>query len=74
MNVHRKKSTTESKGKREQKLYAAYVLIFRFSKYFQRSKQKLNINFSLELDRPKNLKTISALTESTDLKVKALKK
>ncbi len=53
MNVHRKKSTNESKGKLEQKFDAAYGTIFRISKCFQRSNQKLHINFSLERGRLK---------------------
>ncbi len=67
MNVHRKKSTNESKGKPEQKFGAAYVTIFRISKCFQRSKQKFHIRFSLELEEAKNLKIIIAGTKSTDL-------
>jgi hypothetical protein len=59
MNVHRKKSTNESKEKPEQKFDAAYGTVFRISKYFQRRKQKLHINLSLELDRPKNLKPLA---------------
>jgi hypothetical protein len=34
-------------------LDAAYGNFFRISKCFQRSKQKLHINFSLEIDRLK---------------------
>jgi hypothetical protein len=48
-----KKSTNESKGKLEQKFDAAYGTIFRISKCFQRSNEKLHINFSLELGRLK---------------------
>jgi hypothetical protein len=48
MKVHWKKSTNESKGKPEQKFDAAVGIIFKISKCFQRSKQKLHINFSLE--------------------------
>jgi hypothetical protein len=51
MNVHYKKLTNESKGKPEQKFYAAFGTTFRIS--FQRSKQKLHIDFSLELSRLK---------------------
>jgi hypothetical protein len=65
MNVHWKKFTNESKGKPERKFYAAFGNYFRISKLFQRSKQKVNINFSLELGRLKNLKTVCACTEST---------
>jgi hypothetical protein len=53
MNVHRRKSTNESKEKLEQ-FDAAYGIIFRISKCFlQKSNQKLHINFFLELDRLK---------------------
>ncbi len=44
-NEHRKKSTKESTRKPEQKFDAVYGTII--SKCFQRSKQKLHINFSL---------------------------
>jgi hypothetical protein len=53
MSVHRKKSTNESKGKEGKKFDAAYGTTVRIIKYFQRSKQKPHINFSLELDRLK---------------------
>jgi hypothetical protein len=53
MNVHRNKSTNESKGKPEHKFDAAYGTIF------QRSKQKLHICFPLELDRLKMLKHLA---------------
>jgi hypothetical protein len=53
MNVRWKKLTNESKGKPGQKFYAAFGTIFRINKCFQRSKQKLHINFSLELGRLK---------------------
>ncbi len=52
MNVQCQKSTICSEGKLEQKLTvqkAAFKTIFRNSKCFQRIKQKLYINFSLEL-------------------------
>ncbi len=48
-----RESTNESKGQPEQKFDAAFETIFRISKYFQRSKQKLFINFSHEQDRQK---------------------
>ncbi len=48
MKVHWKKSTNGSKGKPEQKFDAAVGILFRISKCFQRSKQRLHINFSLE--------------------------
>jgi hypothetical protein len=50
-NVHWKKFTSESKEKPEHKFDAAFGTIFRISKCFQRIRQKLCINFSLELDR-----------------------
>jgi hypothetical protein len=50
------KLTNESKGKPEHKFDAAFGPIFRINECFQRSKQKLYINFSLELDRLKILK------------------
>jgi hypothetical protein len=53
MNVYRKKSTNDSKRKLKQKFDAAYGTIFRISECFQRSKQQLHINFSIELDRLK---------------------
>jgi hypothetical protein len=53
LNVHWKKLTNESKGKPGQKFDAAFGTIFRIDKCFQRSKQKLHINFSLELGRLK---------------------
>jgi hypothetical protein len=46
--MYTEKITNESKGKPEQKFDAAYGTIFRINKCFQRSKQKLHINFSLE--------------------------
>ncbi len=49
--VHWKKSTNGSQGKPEQKFDAAAGIILKISKCFQRSKQKLHINFSLELSR-----------------------
>ncbi len=73
MNVHRKISTIESKGKTKQKIDAAYGTFFRIGKCFQKSKQKLHIHFSLKLDRQK-IKIISAWTENTYLIVWALKK
>jgi hypothetical protein len=39
----------ESKGKPYQEFDAAFETIIRISKCFQRSKQKIHINFSLEL-------------------------
>jgi hypothetical protein len=42
-----------SQGKLEQKLEAAYGIIFGISKCFQRSKQKLYFDFSLEQERLK---------------------
>jgi hypothetical protein len=45
--------TNESKGKPEQKFDAAFGTTLRISKYFQRSKQKLHIDFSLKLSRLK---------------------
>jgi hypothetical protein len=56
MNVHWKKLTNESKGKPEQKFDAAFGTTFRISKRFQRSKQNLHIDFSLELSRLQILK------------------
>jgi hypothetical protein len=53
MNVHWRKLTDESKGKPEQKFDAAYETFFRISKGFQRSEQKLYIDFSLEQERLK---------------------
>jgi hypothetical protein len=53
MYEHKKKLTNESKEKPEQKFDAAFGTIFRISKCFQRSKQKLHIDFSLELSRLK---------------------
>jgi hypothetical protein len=47
------KLTNESKGKPEQKFDTAFGTTFRISKCFQRSKQKLHIDFSLELSRLK---------------------
>jgi hypothetical protein len=67
MIFHGKKLTNERKGKPEQKFDAAFGTIFRISKSFQRSKQNLHINFSLELGSLKILKAICACTESTDL-------
>jgi hypothetical protein len=49
-----KKSTNESQGEPEQKIDAVYGTILITSKCFQRSKRKLHINFSPELDRLKN--------------------
>ncbi len=46
-------STNESKGKPEQKFDAAFGTTFKISKCFQRSKQKLQLDFSLELSRLK---------------------
>jgi hypothetical protein len=43
----------ESKGKPEQKFDAAFGTTFRISKCFQRSKQKLHLDFSLELSKLK---------------------
>jgi hypothetical protein len=53
MNVHWRKSTYESEGKPEQKFDALFRTIYRISKCFQRSKQKLytGIYFSPELGR-----------------------
>jgi hypothetical protein len=51
MNVHWKKSTYQSKGKAEQRFHAVFGTIFINSKRLQGSKQKLHINFSLELGR-----------------------
>jgi hypothetical protein len=51
--VHYKKLTNENKGKHEQKFDAAFGTTFRISMCFQRSKQKLHIDFSLELNRLK---------------------
>ncbi len=48
MNLLKKKFINESKGKPEQKIDAAFS--------FQRSKQKLHIDFSLDLCRLKVLK------------------
>jgi hypothetical protein len=49
MNVHWIKLTNERKGKPEQEFDAALGTIFRINKCFQRSRQKLHINASLEL-------------------------
>ncbi len=43
MNVHWRKSTNESEGKPEQKFDVAFGTVFKISKYFQRSKQKIKI-------------------------------
>jgi hypothetical protein len=43
-----KKSTNDSDGKSQQNFDAAFETIFRISECFQRSKQNLNIIFSLE--------------------------
>jgi hypothetical protein len=43
------KKTNESKGNLEQKFDVPLETIFRISKCFPRSKQKLHIDFSLEL-------------------------
>jgi hypothetical protein len=51
MNVHENKSTNESKGKPEQKFDAAFGTTFLISKGFQRSKQNIHFDFSLELSR-----------------------
>jgi hypothetical protein len=64
MNVHWKKLTSENKGKPEQKFDAAFGTIFGIFKCFQRSKQKLRINFSCACTG----------TESTDFILKAFKK
>jgi hypothetical protein len=64
----------ESKGKPEQKMYAAFGTTFRISQSFQRSKEKLHIYFSLELSRLKIEKPICAYQESTNLILKAFKK
>ncbi len=53
MNVHQKKVTNENKGKPEQKFDAAFGTTVGFNKCFQRRKQKLHIDFSLELSRLK---------------------
>jgi hypothetical protein len=60
----RKKLTNENKGKPEQKFDAAFRTILKIRKCLQRSKQKLQINFSLDLSR---LKIYKPCTESTDL-------
>jgi hypothetical protein len=44
---------------KDQKFDAAYGTTFRTSKFFQRSKQKNHINFSLELDRLKVWKPLA---------------
>jgi hypothetical protein len=54
--MYTKKLTNESKGKPEQKFDAVFGTAFRISKCFQcfqRSKQKLHLDFSLELSRLK---------------------
>jgi hypothetical protein len=51
--MYTRKIDSESKGKPEQKFGEAFGTTFRISKYFQRSKQKLHIDFSLELSRLK---------------------
>ncbi len=43
MNVHWRKSTNESEGKPEQKFDVTFVTVFKISKSFQRSKQKIKI-------------------------------
>jgi hypothetical protein len=45
------KLNNESKEKPEEKFDAAFGTIFRIRKCFQRSKQKLHIDFTLELGR-----------------------
>jgi hypothetical protein len=47
MNVHWRKSTSESERKHKQKFDAAFGTIFRIMKCFQKSKQKLHICFSV---------------------------
>jgi hypothetical protein len=54
MNVHWRNSTNQREGLSEQKFDAAYGTIFRISKCFQRSKQKLYIYFSAEQPRLKD--------------------
>ncbi len=51
----------------EQKFDAASGTTFRISKCFQRRKQKFHNDFSHELGKLKNLKTIGACQVSTDL-------
>jgi hypothetical protein len=51
--------TAKESRNRNLKFDAAYGTIFRISKCFQRSKQKLHISFSLELDRLKILKPLA---------------
>jgi hypothetical protein len=51
MNVHWRKSTNESEGKREQKFGAAFETIFRIRKCFQGNQQEPDIYFSLEQSR-----------------------
>ncbi len=46
MNVHGRKLNNDSKGKL--KFDAAFGTTFRISKYFQRKKEKLDIDFSFE--------------------------
>jgi hypothetical protein len=60
--------TNESKGKPEQNFDAAFGTTFRISKCFQRSKQKLDTVLIFSRSKQaKNLKTICACQESTDL-------
>jgi hypothetical protein len=57
MKVYRRNSTSESEGKPEHKFNTANGTIFRISKCFQRSKQKLELHFSVLQARLKVLKT-----------------
>ncbi len=68
------KFTNERKGKPEQKNYAALETTFRISKCFQRSKQKLHIDFSLELSRLKILKPFAHVKKVLILFLRPLKK
>jgi hypothetical protein len=63
------KSTNDNEGKasRNRNSDTAFGTNFRIRNCSQRSKQKLDNNFSLLQGGPKNLKTISECTKSTDL-------
>jgi hypothetical protein len=54
VNAHRRKLTNGSKGKL--KFDATFGTFFRISKYFQRRKDKLYINFSLGRRQAKSVK------------------
>ncbi len=71
--VHWRKLTNENEGKPKQEFDAAFETIFRISKFFQRSKQKLCIYFPTERGRLIVKKNSCACTESTQLILMTLK-